>query len=242
MKMFSLLLLWMLLGLPKVSANFQDWIEEHAAKKTEETRQLIFPATADFATFLSKNSARGENVSLSDDYPPSKRQKELFSIQFEGEGSSLVMEQWTDLGFSDRVSMGVWIKPDFSMFQESRESRFIVSKSASIEAGFFITVTDERKVAVGLVTSVGHVTARSEEALEIDRWHHVGWSWNGEKLQIYLDGEPSGAAVEISGVAKDYATAPLTFGRPASLEGNYYRGLIGDFILYPEAYESGKTP
>lgn len=244
LKTFLLFALGTLVSSVPASANFQDWLENHAAQNATETRQLVFPleGKGDFSTFLIENNARAEGVSLADEYPPSDRLKGRLSALFEGDGNALIIEKWNDLGFSNHVSMGVWIKPDFSMFQESRESRFIVSKSASTEAGFFITITADYKIGVGLVTSDGNVVARTEKPLEMYRWHHVGWSWNGEKLQIYLDGEPSGAAVEISGVAKDYATAPLTFGRPASLEGNYYRGFIGDFILYPEAYESGKTP
>ncbi len=235
------LLLSLLFTASAVAQNFQEWLETRAQENatSEATRVISFAAPED-ATVESLAATRqwtvnGVNLSASRPSIPPLESAAFASASFNGIDSELVVPAWSDAGFSDQVSVGLWIKPDLSMFSESRESRFIVSKSASREAGFHIGINERRQITVGIVTANGYSIATTGSVIEPYRWHHIGFSWSGETLQIYIDGKPQGTPAQAQAPYRDYA-ASLTFGRPASLQSNYYRGELSEFILTPEAF------
>lgn len=223
------------------AAGFREWLLQKAGANHGEVLHFpfAFEETASLESFLERHDCSSHGVSLSGGSPPAKEvsDAQCRSMEFDGTGSGLVVNEWRAVPFQDKVSVGVWIKPEYSMFQESKASRFIVSKSASNESGFFISVTADRGISAAINCASGFVVAKVVKVLEPHRWHHVGFSWNGAALQIYLDGRKAGEPVEAQAPYRDYTKASLTFGRPSSVDTQNYRGNIGEFILCGEAYD-----
>jgi len=218
-----------------VHADFRQWLVEHAREGVRidlGTRE----ETA-LSEYLGQNSLESQGTQFSEMRPPSHAGWHSGSLEFSGSESYLIARTIKEAPFFEEVSVGFWIKPDFTMFEASRQSRFIVSKSASVEAGFFVSVTAQKGISVGLVTNAGFHSLNVPGVLENYRWHHVGFTWNGSELQLYVDGKKQGEPKAATGTYHDYKAGYLTFGRAASLPVNFYKGLISDFILVPQAYQ-----
>ena len=240
---FTLLSFVVICALPttQASSDFLEWITNTSGENTWRISLDVAQGETEERA-LARDGISAFSVSMNNSMPQFLNNKKgdpsrtYYSLEFDGYSSYMEFPEVTKLVAPNELSFGIWVKPDTSSFQTSKETQFVASKGASLESGFSIAVTQHGGVRIILVTDQGHFAAYGDNVLEPYLWQHIGFSWNGDTLQLYVDGKPVGSAVPAPGAFRDYALKPLTFGKPASMNSNYYKGLLACAILTTQAF------
>jgi len=91
------------------------------------------------------------------------------------------------------------------------------------------------KILGALGDGVGARVAISASTVNDDKWHHVACTFDrSANAQVYIDGEPDGAPVDITAMGNIDNPNPLVFGCQQSNASmaNFFTGLIDEIRIY----------
>jgi uncharacterized repeat protein (TIGR01451 family) len=163
------------------------------------------------------------------------------AFSFDGLSGYAGIPQTANLNPGNQVTIEFWMKPDaanpLSNYQGLVTSDFYgIEVSDGIN---FVVSTDggatfaETKAANG---GQGPLPAAGQ-------WHHVAGTYDGSKLQLYVDGLPAGNSLSHSGtISPMLAASFMAFGSedgrttcPACIGTRYFHGLIDEVGIYNRA-------
>ncbi len=135
-----------------------------------------------------------------------------------------------------QLTVEAWIRlPEYPRGRDTR--RWIANKNRNEwEQGHYALVIDRDKVGAYLNIGGGEKNAHaawSEEGLiRLDTWHHAAIAYDGQELNVYLDGKP----VASTGVGKPRQLGKQPFAIGARQDRYaYFKGRIDDVRVYARA-------
>ena len=154
-------------------------------------------------------------------------EKARHALSFDGESAYVAVPASTNLDPAESLTVGAWIKPERTLPKGIEEQGYIVSKNSANRHGYMMTTYYQNGLSALVVTDKGAYSAHAFNALRPGQWQHVGFSWNGRTLQVYVDGEPVGKPTMTEGKLKAHP-GQLHIGKAADRNGQYYKGAIDD--------------
>lgn len=149
------------------------------------------------------------------------------ALEFDGQSAYVDAGKAPRLNPKNALTVGAWIRPEHTMPKDMSEQGYIVSKGSGNHAGYMLMTYYRNGLAALVVTDQDAFTAQAFNVLRKGEWQHVGVSWNGRVIQLYVDGMPVGKPTVTKGVLKPYAGA-LHIGKAADRTGQYFKGGIDD--------------
>ncbi|OGS20367.1 MAG: hypothetical protein A3J83_07550 [Elusimicrobia bacterium RIFOXYA2_FULL_40_6] len=152
--------------------------------------------------------------------------------------------QANNLNFADTLTVSAWIYP--GDFAGNTRAVFANSYNSGVSRGFAITrtVTGEIDVYGGNGTTMDH--AASAGTVPENEWHYVTGVFTGSQLKVYIDGQPSGSAVALSGaltylsVGGSEPRIGLWWGTPATSNSSFV-GKIDEVKVYGKALSDAEV-
>jgi hypothetical protein len=140
------------------------------------------------------------------------------SVQFSGTPTMSVFG-WvnlsggeTDIGFDKYSSQG--------------------SSPNGANVGYYLAFADTGGTTVVRAGFGNGVETKIDAATDISDgdWHHVGWTWTGSLVQIYVDGALDFSQSYTDGITDN--NQALSFAKRMDLSTNFYAGLMDDIRIY----------
>ncbi len=130
-----------------------------------------------------------------------------------------------------------WVNLD-GLTQTGNPRVFNSSHTSSDNTGFeiFLSGGNTPNVAFGNGSSYGLVNSGS--VLGATGWHYVAATWAFGAVNVYIDGQPSGAA-SLSGTLGT-SLGTVTIGGPATYSSDYFTGLVGQCVITQSALTSAQ--
>jgi hypothetical protein len=162
----------------------------------------------------------------------------ISALSFDGLNDYIVIEDDETLDVS-YVTLSAWIKIDPTI---STDQTNIVRKGSTgtgADRVYGLTVKSSgavRGFAI-LDSSLKLVDANKGTPLTKDEWHHIAMTYDGAKIDVYLDGELDDTSSEILGVIAENDKAVLIGGMPT---GWCFKGLIDEVRIYNRALDANE--
>jgi hypothetical protein len=103
-------------------------------------------------------------------------------VEFGSDGDCVVMPLSPDLDLTEELTIEAWVKPATVDVRMD-----IISKH---EGGGYALIIDEGGIVRASFHIAGSYTpARSVNAVESDQWYYMAATFDGESLNVYIDGE-----------------------------------------------------
>ena len=167
-------------------------------------------------------------------------------IHFEGKDSTVAIPKAAKLNVGRQVTIVFWMKADpdnpLDNYQGLVTSDFY-HLEISDGINFVISTAHGRPYTETKFANGGHGPMISSGV-----WHHVAGTYDGTKLQLYIDGEPSGKPMRHKGAIS--SMGPDSFvaigsedGRtsdPGCVGNRYFRGYIDDVGIFNRALSAGE--
>ena len=129
----------------------------------------------------------------------------------------------------------------------------IANSPGRVGINFFLSTNNGATYAISSDVNSGGIT------FPTGQWHHIAATYDGSKMQTYLDGQPYGFPRPVSGfispmLTNSFITIGSEDGRYCSCSGRYYKGLIDEIDVFNRAlsaseilaiyngYDLGKCP
>ena len=139
-------------------------------------------------------------------------------LQIEGKASAVRIKP-NDHKFADGpMTVEAWLRP--------RETIGFTAAVANSQSSGYSIFVDEGVPQFDLHVGGEYVTVKASDKLPIDRWSHVAGVFNGEKMTIFVDGEPISSS-PAAGVRKTNRL-PLYIGAEPNGRGAANRPFVGD--------------
>jgi uncharacterized repeat protein (TIGR02543 family) len=159
---------------------------------------------------------------------------------FDGVSSYVSISRSASLDTGAQLTMEAWIKPDAN-------SSLTCCKGLFASDFYGITIGGAGIIAYIATTSgagtSGDANAGAGAMVSVGQWHHVAGTYDGAKLQLYIDGQAWGNPLAISGSilpmqANSWVSLGSEDGRkscPSCIGTRYFKGLIDEAALYNRA-------
>ena len=180
------------------------------------------------------------------------------AFRLDGVNSFVKIPQSPSLNLSDHLTVSFWMKadPDNSMgtVQGLFASDFYVIEISSGYGGrmgvnFAVSTTANQSAdwngwqrGVTTVADYTHISQVNGGGAPVTsgEWHHIAATYDGSKLQLYVDGRPWGNPISHTGsirpmLSKSFITIGSEDGRttcPDCLANRYFKGLIDEIAVY----------
>ncbi|HVM49309.1 MAG TPA: LamG-like jellyroll fold domain-containing protein [Candidatus Acidoferrum sp.] len=175
------------------------------------------------------------------------------AFSFNGAGAYVKVPKAPSLDVGAQVTVEFWMKADTSNTMSTCCQGLVTSDFYGIE----IAESGQPRVGVDFFISTdgGHsfpATASAANgggaAVSSGVWHHVAGTYDGSKLQLYIDGEPWGMPTPASGaispmLASSFVSIGSEDGRTACgtcIGARYFKGLIDEPSIYNRALSAGE--
>ena len=182
------------------------------------------------------------------------------AFAFDGNGAYVKIPQTPALHPSSRLTIEFWMKadPDNAMqnYQGLVTSDFYYIEISNGRGGlmgvnFGLSTAENSPLPPGSVTTVENFTHISDAngggaPVTAGEWHHVAGTYDGAKLQLYIDGKPWGNPMPDTGTIRpmlpqSFISVGSEDGRttcPECFETRYFKGLIDEVKIYNRALTS----
>lgn len=179
------------------------------------------------------------------------------AFSFDGVDDFVKVPQSGDLNVSNQLTIEFWMKADPSNSLNSYQG-LVTSDFYGVEVSngynsqrmginFFISTDSGATVSPGSFPDTADANGGGA-VISSGEWHHVAGTYDGSKLQLYIDGQPWGAAALHSGtispmLANSFLTIGAENGRtiwPQFLGPRYFKGLIDEPSVYNRALSASE--
>jgi hypothetical protein len=147
------------------------------------------------------------------------------SLKFNGENSALKIPHHSTLNLSSPMSVSAWVYPEDRKNQQILTKGTLTNGSTASPYSLFLTDSD---LVFSLNTNDGFTQLRSV-GYELERWHYLVGTYDGETIDFYLDGRKI-STLDIRGKLNQN-TLPVMIGTGRKGE-NYFDGRIDEIKLY----------
>jgi hypothetical protein len=172
------------------------------------------------------------------------------AFRFDGRTQCVKFPRTASLDVGEQLSIACWMKADPDNFMSNIQGLVITDfYGISISSGFDFTKygvnfglnTDPTKL---LSSETCPTTADANEGAAVvtpGQWHHIAGTYDGCRLQLYVDGRPWGKPVKHSGRISPMTTNSfLTIGSEdgkgiPGYKARYFKGLIDEVCIYNRA-------
>lgn len=130
------------------------------------------------------------------------------------------------LNLADKsMTIQAWVKHDGG----SEEDAVIVQKGNGY--GLHFLGSGEERPVQFQVSGSGFDTLNSNQGIVADRWTHITATYDGNEMQIYIDGKLDASRSEDTGIGSDSGN-PLQIGTGPSASQQFYSGQIDDVRIW----------
>jgi hypothetical protein len=178
------------------------------------------------------------------------------AFSFDGVDSFAKIPQAPSLNLTDQITISFWMKAGadnpMNTVQGLVASDFYIVEIDSQDGGWGVnfavsTTANQRMDSSGHTTSVNftHISQANGGGAPVtpDKWHHIAGTYDGTKLQLYVDGRPWGNSIRETGsivpmLPKSYLAIGSEDGRttcPECVANRYFKGLIDEVAIYNRA-------
>ncbi|MBE6368718.1 MAG: LamG domain-containing protein [Lentisphaerae bacterium] len=210
--------------------------EDIAAMSIDLGRGNVPPPAASLELQLPMGA---QNVFAGDDI---SYEKKALAWYFNGSSSSIKLPDYPELEKPlANLTAGAWIKPERTMPKSLDEQGHIISAKSSRNSGWAIGTYYKNGLNVSLRTDQGYFTCSAYEVLKPGCWQHVAFVYDGEKIQIFVNGQPVGQSVAAQGKILPYK-GRIHVGKAADRDGLFFQGGIDDVRIYRTAIALKSDP
>jgi len=148
-------------------------------------------------------------------------------LSFDGTDDYVAVPEEDVFDLSTNFSLSAWVYPT-----SSGDSGYkgIISKKYLTESAYSISYDGNNKLAFRGSDGVSYVTHVSSSSLLLNHWSHVLVSYNGFKMNLYINGALDSSFNETASMRTDRSEG-LDIGRRAA-SGRYFPGRIDDVRIY----------
>ena len=152
-----------------------------------------------------------------------------FSNNFDG-SSFLTCDNSSGVLNVTKASMSVWVKPTSSSNGYIYEN----TSQASGYSSFAILYLGSPKTASILLRVNGNnIQHNSSNALTLNEWNHVAFSYDGTALNIYVNSVVTTPTLSHTGNIDGYSTSvPVYIGRKQNASSNFFNGYLDEMSLF----------
>jgi len=174
------------------------------------------------------------------------------AFRFDGIDNFVRIDQHPSLRITNQLTIEFWMKPDLSNELNSYQG-LVTSDFYGIEIAngysrgplgveFFISTDGGASVSPSSFPDTATVNGGGAQ-ISAGEWHHVAGTYDGSKLQLYIDGQPWGNPAYHSGLISpmlpdSFVTIGAEYGRTIWAQYNgprYFNGLIDEPTIYNRA-------
>jgi hypothetical protein len=173
------------------------------------------------------------------------------AFKFNGDGASVNIPSSPALDVGSQVTIEFWMKPDADNQMRSYQG-LVTTEYYAVEIAngyssgmgvlFFIN-TDGRAMASPSLWPNTADANGGGAPVSPGRWHHIAGTYDGTRLQLYVDGRPRGRPLDHTGLIapmqKDnFVSLGSEEGRtlePGITHNRYFKGLIDEVAIYNRA-------
>ncbi len=163
------------------------------------------------------------------------------AFNFNGGNQYVMIPNTPGLNVNNQFTIDCWINyaPSNSLnpgYVGIVDSDFYGIEWAPGTSGFYVYLSVDNGVSYIQTTQANS----GEMTFPPDQWHHVAATYDGTKLQMYLDGQPWGNSVAASGNvspmrAGSFVTIGSENGRYCACGSRYYKGLLDEVDIFNRA-------
>jgi len=147
-------------------------------------------------------------------------------VSFDGTDDFIVCDDVIP-GTYSALSFSLWVK----LAQQDGSARMIFStKNGSVD-GIEVFKWTTNKILILFDTSAGSVAPLSNAALSANVWYHVGGTWDGSNVRLYINGEIQ-TDIQALGGTLTHVNVPRIGAEAA---GNFFFGRVDDVRIYGRA-------
>ena len=158
-------------------------------------------------------------------------EKKEQALYFNGTDAFATLPDYPALNETQSLTVGCWIKPENTMPRKLEEQGYIFSKNEGSHRGWAMATFYSNGLQALIVTDKGKFNANAHNVLTPNVWQHVAFGWDGERLQLFVNGIAVGQAVPTQGRLLNL-NLPITLGKAADRDGLYYKGAIDEVRIY----------
>lgn len=203
----------------KVIAGFE------RVRKDREEAQRLLSAVIELDRGLVEHWSFDEPSSMG--VPVKGRLKE--GVGFDG-GAVLDLGHDPKFDLKSQLTLSAWIKPeDFSGYPG------VIGKGYEVDGAYSLQLRPGGGLWFELQNEAGErvVYQPRDGVLKAGEWVHVVASYDGESMQVYLDGEVAGSGREVSGLKLNQSGSPLRLGWLGKY--GHFKGVIDEVRVYERA-------
>jgi hypothetical protein len=171
------------------------------------------------------------------------------AFSFDGVNDYVKIPRAPSLDVSNQVTIDLWMKADPSAPIGSRLEGLVSSDFYGMEVGnapagvYLFLSTDNGASFVSTADATGQGAI-----FPVGEWHHVAGTYDGAKLQFYLDGQPYGNPIPVSGaispmLSSSFVTLGSEDGRtkfPSCIGTRYFAGEIDEADIFNRALSASE--
>ena len=175
------------------------------------------------------------------------------AFSFSGAGASVNIPRAPELDVGNQVTVEFWMKADPANAMQTYQG-LVTSDFYGIEIADGASLAQTMGLNFFISISSGAFFPQTADAngggapVSAGQWHHVAGTYDGGRLQLYVDGLPTGNPYSYSGpispmLSNSFVTIGSEDGRkncPNCVNARYFNGLIDEAAIYNRALSAAE--
>ena len=157
------------------------------------------------------------------------------ALSFDGASNNVEIPDMPSLNPKKAMSMGCWVY----ITGNAGQHRDIISKDGeSAERQYLLTSSDANKFRAHIWTADGVANYfDGNTAVELETWYHVGQTYDGKVLKLYVNGKEDGNKSFSNDIIVTAQPVRIGGGAIAGATGYYTPGIIDEAFIFNVALE-----
>ena len=130
---------------------------------------------------------------------------------------------------TEEITVAAWVRIDTVRVSWAT----VIAKGDS--AWRLSTLDEQNRFHFGVTGAPSYHAADGNTSLSLDEWHHVCGTFDGERIRLYVDGEPDGVASYAGQISRN--TFNVYIGENAEARGRRWHGRIDEVRVYDHALD-----
>jgi len=151
------------------------------------------------------------------------------ALQFNGSSNYVLVPNHTTLNPTNEITLAAWIKWSITP-TDGAEWASIINKN--VDNQYRLHHNQQNTAFEFAIRTSGNKWVKSITAPEINKWYFVVGTYNGQSLNIYVNGVLEGSVSHTGQLTQ--SNAPINIGRRTSND-RYFNGLIDEVMVYDRA-------